>query len=125
MTAAQQSLWPDLVEPVYVPGLTLDERFAVWHALNPHVADRLRVMALELVAHGRDRIGMKMLVEVLRWQQWIDTIGAPYVINNSYVSRLARLLMDTTPELRDVFETRALAAACPEAASFRKPRVAS
>lgn len=109
MTAAQPSLWPELVEPDYAPELSLDDRFAIWIALNGHVAQRLRVMALELVAAGRKRIGIKMLVEVLRWQQSLETTGDVWLINNSYVSRLGRLLMDTTPELAGVFETRTLA----------------
>lgn len=107
-TAVQPSLWPELVEPVHVPGLTLDERFAVFHMLNGHVYDRLRALALELVDHGRTRIGIGMLFEVLRWQQSLDTLGDVWKLNNSYRSRYARLLAANEPRLADVFETREL-----------------
>lgn len=109
MTTDQLPLWPELVEPDYGPDESLDERFAVFHMLNPHVADRLEDLACQLVAAGRTRIGVKMLVEVLRWQQQLDTIAEPYKLNNSYSSRYARLLADRNPCLAGVFETRVLA----------------
>ncbi len=109
MTAsAQQSLWPELVVAEHPPTASLDERFEWFHLLNPHVAGRLRDLALELVRHGRERIGMKMLFEVLRWQQSIETTGDLWLLNNSFTSRYARLLAEQEPELADAFETRTL-----------------
>jgi len=111
MTAAvQPSLWPELVEAEHPEHASLDDRFELFHVLNPHVYDRLRDLALDLVRHGRTRIGMKMLFEVLRWQQSIETTGDVWKLNNSLTSRYARLLAEQEPDLADVFETRVLAA---------------
>ena len=90
------------------PAESIQEAFDRFHAANPWVYTELRSMTLELVRAGRDRIGMKMLFEVLRWR-WLrattDT-SSTFHLNNSYTSRYARLIAENTPELEGVFETR-------------------
>ena len=44
MTAQPALDLPDLVEPDYEPELTLDERYALWIAANPHVLDALEAL---------------------------------------------------------------------------------
>lgn len=89
-------------------GATLAEQFAAFHGANPHVYGALRRLALGMVRRGRRRIAIKMLIEVLRWQHDMTTADAfsEFKINNSYAPFYARLLMDTEPELVDVFELR-------------------
>ena len=98
---------PDLVEPDYEPELTLDERYALWIAANPHVLDALEVLASQW-PNGK-RIGVKALAEVLRYRSGMETTGSPWRIDNSYVSRLARDLVARRPDLDERIERRALA----------------
>lgn len=98
---------PGLVEPEHLPAQTLEERFWAFHQANPHVADALEELALDLVRRGRKRIGVGMLFEVLRWSS-MRTEGDEYRLNNSYRSRYARLLTDRHPDLCDAFELREL-----------------
>lgn len=88
-------------------GLTLDQQFAAFHAANPHVYDALRRLALQLARRGQ-RMGIKALFEVLRWQYAMTTSDASsdYKLNNNYTSFYARLLMGQEPELDGYFETR-------------------
>jgi len=100
----------ELVQPA--GGGTVQERFEEFHAANPHVAQCLATLARRMIAKGRDRIGMKMLFEVLRWEYYLhtDDPNSDYKLNNTMTSRYARLLEETHADLRGVFETRQLRA---------------
>ncbi len=70
---AQLPLFSAVVEPEYRREMTIQERFAAFHAANPHVAAHLAEMALALRRQGRTRYGIKALVEVLRFQYAVHT----------------------------------------------------
>ena len=91
-------------------GATIDDRFHDFHQRNAWVYTALETMTAELVAAGQRRVGMKMLVEVLRWRYFRQTFdrSSPFRLNNSYTSRYARLLVQNHPEWHGVFETRRL-----------------
>lgn len=76
----------------------LDARFDTFHADNPQVADQLETLAAQWLA-VHERVGMKMLWEVLRWQTGLasSTGVKPYRLNNSFTSRYARLLIGRRP----------------------------
>lgn len=95
-----------IVVPPRVEGETPQERFDRFHELNPHVYEALRVLARDLVRAGRQRLGINMLVEVLRWQRMLRTEGDDYKLNNNYAPFYARKLMADDPYLAGVFETR-------------------
>ena len=92
------------------PSDSIDAAFDAFHTANPWVCAALVDLAVDLHARGRERVGMKMLFEVLRWQHAIATVDAAsdFKLNNSYTSRYARLIMDTVPSLDGIFETRRL-----------------
>lgn len=115
MTTSQLDLFtgdaPEVHSPA--PGLSIQARFEEFHRLNPWVADALIRLARDMVARGRTRIGVKHLVEIVRWQ-WNRATTDPTTdlrINNVYTSRYSRLLEDLAPDLRGVFEQRVLRAA--------------
>jgi len=86
---------------------SLDERFERFHASNPHVYAKLRDLALPIARLGK-KTSIKMLWEVLRYQELVRTEGEEFVLNNSFTSRYARLLMEQEPALRGLFATREL-----------------
>lgn len=89
----------------------LEERFVRYHRDNPQILDRLRGLALQWHAAGHRKCSAKMLAEVLRWQHGLDdvTTDDDVKLNNSYVSRYARLILQTTPALpSDFFDLRTL-----------------
>lgn len=105
MTATQLELFP-LTEPEYDAEMTLADRFAAFHASNPHVADALEQLAEQWLAAGNRKVGMKALVERLRWESGIRTEGSAYRLNNSWPAFYARLLIERRPEWADCIETR-------------------
>lgn len=93
--------------PDYAPELTIAERFDAFHEANPHVADALEALAGQWLARHK-RVGMKALVERLRWESGIQTTGV-WKLNNNFTSLYARLLLARHPEWVGRIETRALA----------------
>lgn len=107
MTATETpSLFPEL-KPAPTSG-TINERFEAFNAANPWVADELEKLANVELRHGDGRIGIKYLIEVLRWNYRRGTTGQPFRISNDFTSRYARLLVDRRPEFAGLFEMRTI-----------------
>lgn len=97
-----------LAEPTYTPGMTLDERYEAWRAVNGHVVDAFdHYAAVWLSRH--ERVGAKALAERLRWETGVRGDGDAWKVNNNYVSRIARELLDRHPEWQGRIATRVLA----------------
>jgi hypothetical protein len=93
-----------------VSELSIDERFARFHAANPHVYQSLRALALAQAAAGARRISPKLLFEQLRAGGVATAQGDDvYRLNNIYTSRYARLLA-AEPGLAGRIPTRTLQA---------------
>lgn len=89
-------------------GLTIAEAFSRFHTGNPHVYHELVLLARRAKARGAQRIGIGMLVEVVRWRSTLRTGGDDFKLNNNYSALYARLIMDNAPDLAGIFELRAL-----------------
>lgn len=97
----------EITAPSYY-GMTQAEAFVAFHERNPHVYENLRVLALEALAGGRKKIGMKFLFERLRWEYLIKTDRPEneFRLNNNFTAYYARALMLGEPRLAEAFETR-------------------
>ena len=87
---------------------SLTERYAAWRELNPHIYELFKQFALEAWASG-SRVGAKAIAERIRWELRIRYRG-DYKVNNSFVSRMARELIEEDERFVDWFETRRLRA---------------
>ena len=110
---AQLALFSRRVVPIGKKRGPIPERFREFHALNPHIYLALCMVAREYrEATGRQRIGVKMLWEELRYRFALRTRGeAEYALDNSYTAYYSRLIMQREPDLADAFETRRLRSA--------------
>jgi hypothetical protein len=103
------------VQPLVQPearGLTIQQRFELFHEANPWVYLALESLAADLIKRGRRRIGVRMLWETVRWQYTRATTDptSEFRANDHYHSRYVRLLIDNHPDWADVFATRELRA---------------
>jgi len=94
-----------LAEPDYTPGLSIPERFAIFHAANPHVARALEALAAQWLVRNR-RASINALFERLRWESGMTTTGDAYELNNDFRADYARLLIDRHPEWAAAFSLR-------------------
>jgi hypothetical protein len=104
----QMTLFPPKPVPISARrDLTPEERFHLFHSLNPHVYEACRTLALDLRRRvGLRKASMRLIFNQLRWLYVIQTQGDTYRINDHYSPYYARMLMDEVPELKDFFETR-------------------
>lgn len=103
-----------LVQPdVDQTDLSIQERFDLFHAANPWVLDALERLTADYLASGQERLGIRMLWEVLRWRYNRATQDptSSFKVNDHYHSRYVRLLVDRHPGWASAFHTRALRAA--------------
>lgn len=94
---------------------SIDDDFAEYHQANPDVYAELVRLARQAKDLGRHTVGIKHLVEVVRWNRMMSRGGKQFKIDNRFTSRYARLIQSKEPELDGMFVTRKLTSA--EAAS--------
>lgn len=88
----------------------IEAAFWDFHESHPEVYAELVRLAREAKARGRDRIGMKMLFEIVRWNRLLtvrDEHG--FRLNNNYTALYSRLIQQQEPDLDGMFATRKLA----------------
>lgn len=98
------------LNPIDATHLSIQAAFEQFHERNPWVYRHLVQLARDLHRRGRNKIGIGMLFEVLRWEYLRVTVDpdSDFKLNNNYRSRYARLIAARNPDLVDVFETRKL-----------------
>lgn len=108
-TGGLQLAFPQLSYPPQVVGATHRERWEAFKQHNPRIVDDFVAMAIEAVNRGHNRIGVKYLVEVYRWERKGHRPGDRFKFNNNWTSHLARDLIAAQPQLRNHISTRAVA----------------
>lgn len=93
-----------------MPKQSIDERFIIFHAQNPHVYEALVKLARIAKEAGCKRIGISLLFEKLRWDYLVSTDRGTerYKLNNVFRSRYARLIMKENPDLNGFITIREL-----------------
>jgi hypothetical protein len=101
-------------------GTSIQDAFEKYHSENPAVYERIRGMALKAINRGKKRISFKLIIEVIRWETFMETDDQltlfidgekrKFKINNAYESRYARLFLQEYPQHDDKVETRRLRA---------------
>lgn len=91
---------------------TIAERFNQFHFDNPQVFEYIVKLTQEQYRRGKEKFGLKALWEQIRWHIALGDIRirGEYMLNNSFTSRYARLLVEKYPAYRGLFELRVLRA---------------
>ena len=85
----------------------IELEFRGFHHEHPEVYRLLVDLARQARAKGKERIGIKTLYEVARWN--FDVGGDPesgFKLNNNFTSLYARMIQENEPDLAGMFETR-------------------
>lgn len=96
----------NIMDELSRPKTLLDAQFEKFHKENPRVYQELCSLTQQAYDRGRERIGMRMLFEVVRWNRFLQTTDPQFKLNNNYCSRYARLIMAQNPKFQGIFETR-------------------
>lgn len=91
------------------PG-SIQAHFEDFHHKNPQVYLWLVRFAREAMRAGRQKVGMSLLYERLRWEVYLSTADhtTDFKLANNYRSRYSRLIMEQEPDLEGFITTRGL-----------------
>lgn len=98
-------------------GTTIQVAFIDFHRDNPQVYEEFKKMALQAINAGKKKISAKMIVNVIRWSVYMETIDLnlfeqknkeprKFKINDAFISRWARVFVNEYPQYADRLEMR-------------------
>lgn len=103
----ERDLFTVLMEPPEKP--TVAERFARFHADNPHVYRLFIRFTREVQTAGLTRYSAYAIFHRLRWHLMVETTGeGGYRLNNDIIPHYVRMAINDYPEFSDLFELRML-----------------
>lgn len=80
-----------------------------YHKENPHILSNLEIEFLARIHTGVGRVGMKEIAEALRANPNVTkALGQEFKLDNTQVSRYARVLATKWPEFEHLIEMRIL-----------------
>ncbi len=85
------------------------QKFETYHVNNPHIYDKLVDMTRYAKAKGKEKLGICMLWEKLRWDMEVEMDakleeGDRYKFCNNHKPYYARLIMQNEPDLQGMFD---------------------
>lgn len=86
--------------------LSIEERFQNWAKENEEAVGMFFRFADQMWEAGRRPIGAKLIVERMRWETLLVTMGQDYKLNNSFTRSLALLYVKAHPERSCLFRFR-------------------
>jgi hypothetical protein len=90
---------------------SIDSRFEEFHLRNPQVLKWLVQQSFTLKRKGHNKFALRTLWEVLRWDRAVNVSTRSddaFTLNDNFISRYARKIMEKEPRLRGFFDTRVL-----------------
>jgi hypothetical protein len=89
-------------------GISIREGFVQFNAANPHIYFEFERQALRAIEKGREKISAKLIINWIRWHEFLNSDDKNFKINDAYQSYYARLFAEKHPEHKDKFEFRKL-----------------
>ena len=89
-------------------GKTIREAFIQFDKENPHIYKAFEEQALLAIAKGKKKISAKLILNWIRWNEFLSASRDRFRINDAYQSYYARKFVALNPLHNEVFEFRKL-----------------
>jgi len=89
-------------------GYSIREGFNKFNEENPHIFKEFEEQALKAINKGRTKISSKLIINWIRWNEFLRTSDKNFKINDAYQSYYARYFVTIYPQYADMFEFRKL-----------------
>lgn len=89
-------------------GRSIREGFNRFNKENPHVFEAFEEQALRAIKKGRKKISSKLIINWIRWNEFLKTSDQNFRINDAYQSYYARYFVEKHPQHARLFEFRKL-----------------
>lgn len=89
-------------------GKTIRQGFKEFNQDNPHIYTAFEEQALKAIAKGVTKISAKLIINWIRWNEFLRSTDKNFKINDAYQSYYARHFIQMNPQYKDVFNLRKL-----------------
>lgn len=89
-------------------GESIEQAFERFDRDNPEVYRLFRQLTFRAINAGKKKTSSKMIVNVLRWEFYLKTVGDEFKINDAFTAHYARKFINDFPEFNHIFELRRL-----------------
>ena len=89
-------------------GYSIEEGFNKFNKENPHIYDAFEQEALKAIERGRKKISAKLIINWIRWNDFLRSSDQNFRINDAYQSYYARFFVKKYPQHETMFEFRKL-----------------
>lgn len=89
-------------------GCSIRDGFNKFNKENPHIFKAFEEQALRAIKKGRKKISSKLIINWIRWHEFLESSDKNFKINDAYQSYYARFFIEKYPQYSDVFELRKL-----------------
>lgn len=89
-------------------GKSIRQGFLEFHTANPHVFVEFEKQAMLAISKGRTKLSAKLIINWIRWNEFLRTSDLNFSINDAFQSYYGRLFVEKYPEHKDKFEMRKL-----------------
>ena len=88
--------------------MTLKEKFDAWDKENPEVYDLFCKFTLQAAGRGHKRLSAWMIVNRIRWETSVVTVGNDYKVSNDFIALYARKFMKDHPQYNGFFSIKTM-----------------
>jgi hypothetical protein len=89
-------------------GYSIRDGFNKFNEENPHIFSAFEEQALRAIEKGRKKISSKLIINWIRWHEFLNSNDKNFKINDAYQSYYARYFIQKYPQYSDIFEFRKL-----------------
>jgi hypothetical protein len=89
-------------------GYTIREGFRKFNLENPHIFQIFEEQALVAISRGKKKISAKLIINWIRWHEFLHTSEKNFKINDAYQAYYARLFVEKYPQYTSIFDFRKL-----------------
>jgi hypothetical protein len=89
-------------------GKSIREGFEAFNKANPHIFAAFEAQALRAIAKGRTKISAKLIINWIRWHEFIESSDLNFKINDAFQAYYSRAFVEKYPQYSNIFEFRKL-----------------
>ena len=89
-------------------GCSIRDGFNKFNKENPHIFIAFEEQALKAIKKGRTKLSSKLIINWIRWNEFLRTSDQNFKINDAYQSYYARHFVEKHKQYADIFEFRKL-----------------
>ena len=89
-------------------GVSIREGFEKFNSENPHIFKAFEEQAIRAINKGRKKISAKLIINWIRWHEFLESNDLNFKINDAFQSYYARHFVEKYPQYAELFEFRKL-----------------